>query len=116
MQPWSFKSIPKDARISREGMRVYYMNQQQEVLTFCPKAISSWGQHPPFHKNLGLAEGLAEMVTTLSGLFVRTYFRTEFLQTDHFFLSSMSHSDGIVEILPDIPQYLQFMTLCFWSP
>lgn len=64
MQPWSFKSIPKDARISREGMRVYYMNQQQEVLTFCPKAISSWGQHPPFHKNLGLAEGLAEMVTT----------------------------------------------------
>lgn len=54
MQPWSFKSVPKDAHISREGMRIYYMNQQQEVLTFCPKGTTSpISQKPRFGRRTG---------------------------------------------------------------
>lgn len=40
MNPWSFNCIPKDIHLSRIGVKMCYMNKQQEALTFCPKAVS----------------------------------------------------------------------------
>lgn len=71
MHPWSFNCIPKDVHIFRKGVKMHYMNKQQEDLSFCPKKISLWGLCPSFGQSLGLVEGQAEMFAVLlSGFFV----------------------------------------------
>lgn len=79
-----------DVLISRESMRIYYMNKQQEVLTLCPKAISSREERASFPQNLGLAEGLAEMVTALTWFICKKLFWNRDFTNLPLFLSSIS--------------------------